>query len=108
MVTMIVVASWWRWWWRCGGGGRGESWVAAATAERQRCGRGENCVGNGSRCWSVEEEMMLWMVVARLLCLKNLVRAKKTADRFGKWGHRFVSKNKKQIREDKKPKKQAN
>jgi len=85
VVTMIVVASWWRWWWRRGGGG-GESWVAAATTERQRCGRGGNCVGRGSRCWLVEAEMMLWMVAACLLCLKNLVRAKKPADRFGKVG----------------------
>jgi hypothetical protein len=29
---------------------------------------------------------MLWMVEARLLCLKNLVRAEKPADRFGKVG----------------------
>ena len=77
-------------------------------ASDERRGRGGNCVGSGSRCWSVEAEMMLWMVAARLLCLKNLVRAQKPADRFGKWGHRFVSKNKKQICEDKKPKKQAN
>ena len=108
MVTMIVVASWWQWWWRCGGGGHGESWVVAATTERQHRGRGGNCVGSGSRCWSVEAEMMLWMVAARLLCLKNLVRAKKIADTFGKWGRRFLSKNKKQICEDKKQKKQAN
>jgi hypothetical protein len=33
------------------------------------------------------DDIMLWMVVAgRLLSLKNLVRAKKPADRFGKVG----------------------
>jgi hypothetical protein len=36
---------------------------------------------------------MLWMVVAgRLLCLKNLVWAKKPADRFGKVGTQVCTK----------------
>ena len=110
VVTMIVVASWWRWWWRRGGGG-GESWVAAATTERQRCGRGGNCVGRGSRCWSVEAEMILccgwwWLVV--FSPSKTWCGQKNQQTDLGKWGHRFVSKNKKQICEDKKQKKRAN
>jgi hypothetical protein len=42
--------------------------------------------GSGGGVGVLGVEMMLCMVAARLLCLKNLVRAKKTADRFGKMG----------------------
>ncbi len=79
-MVAVVVAT--RWWGRGVVGGGGDNREAAMRSRWQLCWQGlKVLVGGGG------DDIMLWMVVAgRLLSLKNLVRAKKPADRFGKVG----------------------
>ena len=77
-MVAVVVAT--RWWGRGVVGGGGDNREAASRSRWQLCWQGlKVLVGGGG-------DDVVDGAAGRLLCLKNLVRAKKPADRFGKVG----------------------